>query len=159
MSKLRGIAATLVIAERYRTAVESGDLDKLAELYHPQALLDAHVPNWRFQIQGREMVARAAATALPGPGRFTAFNAESTVSGDLLVQFEWQQADDQGGQISRELHMFRLDNDRRITEQILFCAGIWDQQLRSQMAEEAPLIRPRPHDPAPHRPSNTRPEK
>jgi len=62
--------ASHVIAERYRTAVENGDLDTLAELYHPQALLDAHVPNWRFQLQGRRTVAESAGTALPGPGRF-----------------------------------------------------------------------------------------
>ncbi len=134
--------ASHVIAERYRTAVENGDLDTLAELYHPQALLDAHVPNWRFQIQGRRTVAESAGTALPGPGRFATFNAEPTATGDLIVQFEWQQAEEQGGRTSRELHLWRLDDSGRITEQIAFCAGIWDQQLQARMAEEAPLIRP-----------------
>ena len=142
MSKFRGIADTPVIAERYRTAVEIGDLDTLAELYHPEVLLDAHVPNCRFQVQGRGTVVEAAGTALPGPGSFTAFDAELTASGDLLVQFEWQQAKKHGGQLSRELHLWRLDDARRITEQVVFCAGIWDQQLQSRMAQEAPLIRP-----------------
>lgn len=142
MSKSRSLPDTPVIAERFRTAVESGDLNTLAELYHPEVLLDVHVPNWRFQIQGRRTVAEAAGTALPGPGRFTAFDAESTASEDLLVQFEWQQAKEHGGQISRELHLWRLNDARRITEQVAFCAGIWDQQLQSRMAQEAPLIRP-----------------
>lgn len=58
------------------------------------------------------------------------------------MRFEWQQAEEQGGQISREPHLWRLDDAGRITEQVAFCAGIWDLQLQSQMAEEAPLIRP-----------------
>ncbi len=142
MSETKTITDTNVIAERYRTAVENRDVDALAKLYHPEVLLDAHVPNWRFQVQGRHAVAEATGTGLPGPGRFAFFDVEATASGDLLVQFEWRQEEGQGGQRSRELHVWRLDDDERIVEQVLFCAGIWDQQLQAQMAEEAPLVRP-----------------
>ena len=129
------------ITERYRAAVEAGDVETLAGLYHPEVLLDAHVPNWRFQVQGRNAVAETTGTGLPGPGRFASFDVEPTASGDLLVQFEWHQDGDHGGHLSRELHLWRLDGER-IVEQVVFCAGVWDRQLQAQMADEAPLIRP-----------------
>ena len=135
------MSATRTLAERYRSAVEAGDLAALAELYHPDALLDAHVPNWRFQLQGRPAVAEYTGGALPSPGRFTAFAAEPTASGDLLVQFEWRQHAEDGEPVVRQLHRWRLDKGR-IVEQVLFCAGIWNRRLQAQMAAETPLIRP-----------------
>ena len=142
MAQSQVIPDTHVIAARYRAAVEAGDLDALAKLYHSEVLLDAHVPNWRFQVQDRHAVAETTGTGLPGPGRFASFDAETTATGDLLVQFEWHQDEEQGGQVSRELHIWRLDDAGRIVEQIVYCAGVWDQQLQAQMADEAPLIRP-----------------
>lgn len=57
------------------------------------------------------------------------------------MRFEWQQAEDQGGHVSRELHLVRLDDIGRISEQTLFCADVWDPELQAQVADEAPLIR------------------
>ena len=135
------MSASPSIAERYRVAVEARDHAQLAELYHPDVLLDAHVPNWRFQVQGREAVVEHTAGGLPGPGRFVTFEAESTASDDLLVQFEWRQDVAGGGPLVRQLHRLRLDAGR-IIEQVLFCAGIWNPGLQERMASEAPLIQP-----------------
>ncbi len=133
--------ASETLAERYRAAVESGDQTALARLYHPEVLLDAHVPNWRFQVQGRDAVVEHTGGGLPGPGRFTTFDTVPTASGDLLVQFEWRQDPDHGDAVVREQHLLRLD-DGDIVEQTMFCAGVWDPQLQERMAAEAPLIRP-----------------
>ena len=130
-----------LIAERYRGAVEARDVASLAALYHPDVLLDAHVPNWRFQRRGRQPVAETTGTGLPSPGRFTVFDVEPTASGDLLVQFEWRQDDPHGGRVSRELHVLRLDGGY-VVEQVAYCAGVWDRELQARMASEAPLIRP-----------------
>lgn len=129
------------LAERYRTAVEHTDLDVLRSLYHPDVLLDAHVPNWRFQVTGVTEVARFTGAALPTPGRFAAFTAEPTADGDLVVQFEWRQRTAGGdGARARQLHVLRLAGGR-IREQVLFCAGVWDQELQERMAADAPLVR------------------
>jgi hypothetical protein len=129
------------IAGRYRSAVETGDRAALVRLYHPDALLDAHVPNWRFQLQGRDAVAEYTGGALPGPGRFSDFHAEATASGDVIVLFTWRHRGDQGDPVVRQLHVLRLDAGR-IAEQTLFCAGIWGPKLQERMSAEAPLIRP-----------------
>lgn len=127
-------------AESYHKAVEAGDEAAMALLYDPDVLLDAHVPNWRFQVQGRDVVA-ARTVGLPGPGRFASFEAEPTASGDVLLQLEWRQHESDGGAVIRELHLLRLADDGRIAEQILFCAGVWDPELQARMAAEAPLLR------------------
>jgi hypothetical protein len=130
------------LAERYRGAVERQDLASLATLYDPDVLLDAHVPNWRFQVVGRTEVAPFTGTALPGPGGFASFVTEPTVEGDLLVHFEWrQQAHDGAGAKAHQLHVLRI-NDGRIVEQTVFCAGVWGPELQERMAAEAPLVRP-----------------
>lgn len=130
------------LAARYRDAVERADLATLTRLYHPDALLDAHVPNWRFQVIGRSEVARFTGNGLPGPGHFERFEPEATADGDLLVQLEWRQHTEDGtGARSRQLHVLRLDAGR-IVSQTLFCAGVWSPALQQRMAAEAPLARP-----------------
>jgi ketosteroid isomerase-like protein len=132
MSDDQLLTGTRTIAERYRTAVELGDLEALAGLYHPDALLDAHVPNWRFQVQGRHAIVENTGR-LPGPGAFASFTAEPAADGDLLVEFEWRQQPVEGGAVMRELHLWRLD-DGRIVEQLLYCAGIWNPDLQERIA-------------------------
>lgn len=127
------------IAARYRSAVEGGDSDGLAALYRPDALLDAHVPHWRFQAKGREAVAPIT-WAMPRPGEFTSFEAEA-ITGGLLVRLAWAQDGAAGGTVSRQLHVWRLF-EGRIAEQLIFCAGMWDRHLQERMAVEAPLVRP-----------------
>lgn len=127
------------IAARYRTAVEAGDAASLAALYQSDALLDAHVPNWRFQVRGVAEVAQQLCV-LPRPGAFATFDAEATASG-LLVQFAWRQRPADGGALVRQLHALRL-HDGRIAEQRIFCAGVWGPGLQERMAAEAPLILP-----------------
>ncbi len=127
------------LTARYRDGVEAGDPTALAPLFEADVLVDTHVPNWRFQLQGREAAAQRACV-FPRPGRFTAFDTEPTASG-LLVQFEWRQDHPDIEAIVRQIHAWRLD-DGRITEQIVFCAGVWDRQLQALMAAKAPLVRP-----------------
>lgn len=130
------------LADRYQAAVESGDLAALRALYDPDVLLDAHVPNWRFQVTGRTEVARITGTGLPTPGRFASFTGETTLDGDVVIHFEWwQRTEDGDGARARQLHLLRVE-DGRIVEQTLFCAGVWSPELQRRMAVEAPLVRP-----------------
>lgn len=128
-----------VIGRRYRAAVEDGDVPALVALYRSDALLDAHVPGWRFQVRGPEAIAERT-VVMPRPGRFTDFDARTTEDG-LLVRFQWQQDHDHGGAAVRQLHAFRATSDG-IEEQVLFCAGVWSRQLQERIAAEAPLVRP-----------------
>jgi ketosteroid isomerase-like protein len=71
------------MTERFTIAVEGGDFKGHKELYCDDALLDAHVTNWRFQVQG----APATAERLEGwfrlPGRSCDVQTDDTAFGDL----------------------------------------------------------------------------
>ena len=127
------------LAAAYRAGVEAGDVDSLMDLFHADVLVDTHVPNWRFQLQGRDDAADRACV-LPRPGRFASFEVEGAERG-LLVQFAWQQDHAAGAVTVRQLHAWHVV-DGRIAEQVVFCAGAWDRQLQDLMAAKAPLVRP-----------------
>lgn len=133
MSLHRRIAAT------YRTAVEADAAAEVADLYTDDAVLDAHVPNWRFQRQGRDAIA-AQVCVLPRPGRFASFEEERSDRG-LLVRFEWRQHPGAGGAVVRQLHTWQLAGER-IAHHTIFCAGVWGPRLQQRMALEAPLVAP-----------------
>ncbi len=120
------------VAAQYRSGAEADDPAALAVLFRPDVLVDTHVPNWRFQLEGAEAAARRACV-LPRPGRFTVFDAEPTEQG-LLVQFEWRTHGSQA--VVRQLHRWRLD-DGRIAEQLVYCAGVWDRALQARIADAA----------------------
>lgn len=131
------------LVDTFVRCVEPGKMDALADLYASDVLLDAHVPNWRFQASGREAVVEQMRSWFRAAGRFVELDVEPTAAGDLLVRFEWREHEGSASEIrSRELQVWRLDEDGRIAEQLVFCAGRWDRALVEQMAAEAPLVRP-----------------
>lgn len=130
------------LVERFTSSVERGDSDQLPELYTADAVFDAHVPNWRFQVQGPAAIAEQLKGWFQLPGRFHELQTHATVGGDLLVRFAWcEQEDTEEAITSREMQLWRLAGGQ-IAEQVVFCAGRWDAHLVSQMTAEAPLRRP-----------------
>lgn len=102
-----------MITEVLRESLETRDHDALASAYTDDVLLDAHVPNWRFQVKGRDAVIDLLRHWFPHPGRFTVW----------------------------ELQLLRLD-DGRSAEQLVYCAGRWDEAHVTDMRRQAPLVKP-----------------
>ncbi|HUG83997.1 MAG TPA: nuclear transport factor 2 family protein [Euzebya sp.] len=129
------------LVDRFTAAVEAGDHGTLAELYTGDALFDAHVPNWRFQVQGSAAIVDLLEGWFTLPGRFHEVQSQLTTTGDVLVRSEWRvQEGSDDALVIRDMHLWRLAGDR-IAEQVMYCAGRWDAPLVAQMAAEAPLIR------------------
>lgn len=130
------------LVKQFMTCIEHGDDDRIATLYTDDAIFDAHVPNWRFQVQGPDAIAEQLKAWFRLPGRFDEVQTQLTVAGDVLVRFAWREREETVDAItSREMQLWRLAGDR-ITEQVVFCAGRWGRPLVMQMAAEAPLVRP-----------------
>lgn len=137
------MSTVTIPTDRFVELVEAGAHEQLVSLYTEDALFDAHVPNWRFQRQGPQAIVQELTSWFGAPGRFSRFDVEPTVSGDLLIELEWRQQEGTAAEIhSREAQRWRLDDAGRIAEQVVYCAGRWDLELIAQMAEEAPLVRP-----------------
>ncbi|MGH9149829.1 MAG: nuclear transport factor 2 family protein [Acidimicrobiales bacterium] len=115
----------------------------LAELYRPDALLDANVPEWRYQLQGRGAIRaqfeQEAAEAGTGT-RVTWWRAVPTGDG-VVVEVEARFDHDGEERLWRQVNILRTDGEA-VTAHILYCTGIWDAATIARQAVEAPMVAP-----------------
>ena len=67
---------TRAIVERLRIALEGSDFGAVASLYAPDAVLDAVVPHWRYQLQGPRAIGDEFNAAYPAPVRIVHWRKE-----------------------------------------------------------------------------------
>jgi hypothetical protein len=132
---------------RFIHALETSDWDGLEDAYTDDAIFDASVPNWHFQIEG----AAAAVDQLrdwfgvPDP-TLTELNVVTTDEG-AVVDFELRRtcpgnpAENHDPHLEgcRQAHIFRLV-DGRIAEQRVYCAGEWLEDDLRRIDAEAPKL-------------------
>ena len=130
------------LADRIVARLTALDVDGLAELYRPDALFDASVPRWRYQLQGRQAIREALAegfAAVLGSVRVTGQRATRTDDGVVVeLEVRFVEHDEEG--LWREIHLFRTDGTS-ITEHVTYCTGIWDAATIARQALEAPMVR------------------
>ena len=132
----------MTITERITARLTALDLDGLAELYRPDALLDVSVPQWRYQLQGREAIRQALIEELAplgGSARVTGQRATRTDDG-VVVELEVRFEQDGEERQWREVHLFHTDG-AAITEHLNYCTGVWDAATIARQAVEAPMVR------------------
>ena len=104
-----------------------------ADLFTPDAVLDATVPGWRFEARGAGTVAR----------QYSAwFNDEATfeelerlpVDGGEVVTYLLAWVERGVPHAAHHCHVLRLASDGRIAADRFFCGGRWDAGLLAQMA-------------------------
>lgn len=127
-----------MVIEELRRCLETGDWGRLAEVYAPDALLDANVPQWRFQRKGLDEIAAQYRDWYPAPVRIAEWRSTSTGFGAVVEQAEWTV---EGGDetYSRSIHLLYLDGGR-IVRHVLYCTGQWDRAVVERHALEAPLF-------------------
>lgn len=131
------------LADRIEARLSALDFDALADLYRPDALFDASVPQWRYQLQGREAIREALAeefAPILESARVEARRATRTDDG-VVVELEVRFVQDGEERLWREIHLFRTDGTS-ITEHVNYCTGIWDGATIARHALEAPMVRP-----------------
>ena len=132
----------MTITELITARLSALDFDGLADLYRPDALLDVSVPQWHYQLQGREAIRQALAEELAlvvGSGRVTGQRATRTDDG-VVVELEVRFEQDGEERQWREVHLFHTDG-MAITEHLNYCTGIWDAATIARQAVEAPMVR------------------
>lgn len=132
----------MTITEHITARLTALDFDGLAELYRPDALLDVSVPQWRYQLQGREAIRQALAEELAplvGSARVTRQRATRTDDG-VVVELEVRFVQDDEERQWREVHLFHTDGVA-ITEHLNYCTGVWDAATIARQAVEAPMVR------------------
>lgn len=101
-------------ADTLRKCLESASFAGLADLYAPQAVLDANVPLWRFQRRGPDEIIRQFQEWYPTPVRVVSWRERPT-EGGVVVEFEGWQGEGEDEVYSRAVDIILTDGER-ITE-------------------------------------------
>lgn len=118
-------------------ALESYDWPALTSLYRPDAVYDANVPHWRFQLLGPAAVQEHAREELDGITDLRVAESAVTRTEDgLVVELELRYRDE----LWREVNIIHTDGGQ-ITEHRVYCTGAWDAATISRQAVEAPMVR------------------
>jgi hypothetical protein len=116
------------------TTFEAGE-----DAFTPDVFCDLNMPEWRFQLQGRDAFAAQLARISQGPSRMEVLRTVPTRSGFVTEHVEHE---DVGGEDHSARRLVLCEVVRgRIAEVTVYCTGEWDDELRARHAAEAPMIR------------------
>jgi hypothetical protein len=123
-----------------RQAFLDGDADPLRPWYADDALLDATVPHWRFQVRGRDaLLDLLDAEELRKPERRLAQLRTTPTDAGLLVEVEQRSTEGGEDRWFREVHHLRCDGGL-VVEHGVWCSGVADAEAVRQLAD-APVER------------------
>jgi hypothetical protein len=117
------------------TTFEAGE-----DAFTPDVFCDLNMPEWRFQLQGRDAFAAQLARINRGPSRMEVLRTVPTASGFVTEHVEHEDVDGEDHS-ARRLLLCEVVRGR-IAEVTVYCTGEWDDELRARHAAEAPMIRP-----------------
>lgn len=131
-----------MFADKLRAVVESaGSAAAVAELYAPDALLDANVPTWRFQRKGLdEIVAQFADWYGEAPADVEEIS-EWEADWGSVVQYVERGMYDGRPAVSRTLNLLFAD-DGKVVRHVYYCTGPWDADTEARQKIEAPMYEP-----------------
>jgi hypothetical protein len=110
------------------------------DTFVPDVFFDLNMPEWRFQLQGREAFGAQLARISQGPSRMEVLRTVPTTSGFVTEHVEHEDVDGEDHS-ARRLVLCEVVRGR-IAEVTVYCTGEWDDELRARHAAEAPMIRP-----------------
>lgn len=113
------------------TAAITGAAFAQADLFTEDAVFDATVPNWRFQVQGGAHVTAQLAHWFTDPGVFEELEI-TELPGGSLVEFSFAWEEDGVPYACHQLHHLRI-SDGRISKDTVFCGGRWPAELLAEM--------------------------
>ena len=116
------------------TTFEAGE-----DAFTPDVFCDLNMPEWRFQLQGRDAFAAQIERINEGPARMEVLRTVPTTSGFVTEHVEHQNVDGEDHS-ARRLILCEVVRGR-IAEVTVYCTGEWDDELRARHAAEAPMIR------------------
>jgi len=102
------------------------------DLYTDDAVLDAVVPNWRFDVAGPVAIAAEYGRWFAYPGRFEQLRRHATATGEV-VEYTLSWVEDGVPHAARHVHVLDLAPDGRISSDHVWCGGRWPAELLAQM--------------------------
>ena len=103
-----------------------------ADLFAPDALLDATVPNWRFPATRAGAVAQQLSGWFADPGKFEELE-RLPIDGGEVVTYLLTWVERGVPHAAHQCHVLRFDDEGRIASDKVFCGGRWDAGLLAEM--------------------------
>jgi hypothetical protein len=123
------------VVDAFLEAVRSG-AGIPADLYGPEAMLDATVPSWRFEKQGPADIVVEYARWFADLGRFEELDRQPTPNGEVVsYTLTWEE--DGEPHAAHHCHVLILDEHGRIIRDTVWCGGRWGAQLLADMGAAA----------------------
>lgn len=118
-----------------------GDVARLAPWYAEDVFVDANVPQWRYQLRGRQALLESIDhEEFSKPDRrLTFLRATDTASG-LLLETELRYTEHGERHTCRETHHLRV-RDNLVVEHVLRCTGIATADTAKSQFDTAPMER------------------
>lgn len=129
------------LARKIERCLRDLDVEALAQLYHPDVVLDSFPPEWRFQVQGPDEILAWYRRTLAQADDIRCTWTRTSVGGDVVVvEWELRFGPPDEEHLVREINLFRTDGER-IVEQASYCTGVWDPETVARQRAEAPMVR------------------
>lgn len=116
--------------DEFLTAVESGAIAGCTA-WSPDAVVDATVPNWRFQVTGADAIRTEYARWFADPGSFEHLRRLPTADGEVL-EYTLTWSEDGVGHAAHHMHLLTVDDDQIVADTVL-CGGRWPAALLAEM--------------------------
>lgn len=124
---------TSTVVDRFLHGVRAGKLP--ADLYSPNAVLDATVPGWRFRAEGPEAILAEYQGWFFAPSELLSVERHP-IEGGELVRYLQQAAVKETTFLVHHMHLLKLDGDRIVADTV-FCGGQWGPEAVAQMGAAA----------------------
>lgn len=121
---------TRTATDRFLAAVRAGAVT--ADLYEPDATLDAVVPNWRMQVSGAPAIAAEYARWFAHPARIDELRRHRTDTGEV-VEYTVHWVEDKVPHAGRHVHVLDLSTAGLIQSDHVWCGGRWPATLLADM--------------------------
>lgn len=119
--------------ERYLAAIEGAAMGA-CDAFSPEMTLDATVPNWRYQVEGRTAVKDELSRWYADAGAYEELKRTPLPTGELVeFTLRWNE----GGvpQVVHQAHVIEV-TEGLITKDQVWCGGRWPATLLAEMAGE-----------------------
>lgn len=128
------------LIDSFVAAYGAADASAVVALYRADALLDANVPEWRFQLQGSAAIRELLEHEEFAAGfRLAGWRAVPTAGG-AVIETAVALSGPGGERRAREVHILH-GSDGLVAEHVLYCTGIWEPATVERQAREAPMVR------------------
>ncbi len=104
-----------------------------ADAFADEAVLDATVPGWRFEVHGRAHIEAQLGAWYADPGEFETLR-RTPIEGGELVEFTLTWTEHGVPHAAHQAHILHVEGDR-IVHDTAFCGGRWPASLLAQMEE------------------------